>query len=384
MKHQWSDQGLPGNATAMESKKTMPSAFPKLDHDIFYGNNHQFSGWSILKPILKTILKLVAEWFSGGVGIPGEAVIRFREVEREISRFSKPKTRNRKIDACPLDTDFPLHRIPGEEKDAGKHYIDLENLKSLRIKNPWLEAVSKNKNNKVTPQEVIRGLDDIYTRPVQGLFESAAASHPHKEQPPKIEPSPAQERLPVPSLMARGLSLLNASGLGYLGLATTRKTIAALLDAELDAGFPEPKAEAEDQQPPEVIQTKANPIEACLSYGYESDECEPTTEVLPQIVPISVQIGQPPTVLPTTVVPKRYSAPPHASALPLLTKARSAELDLPQQKSIYLTYEAKIDETSSVQQMVQNNIILHNSISNLADAYFRKAEQEALELNSPI
>jgi hypothetical protein len=356
----------------------MPSAFPKLDHDIFYGNNHRFSGWSILKSILKTVLKLLAEWFSGGVGIRTEAVVRFREVEREISRFSKPKTRNRKNDACPLDTDFPLHQIPGEKKGAGKSYIDMENPKSLRIKNPWLEAVSKNKNNKVTPQEVVRGLDDIYTRPVQGLFDPVAASHPQRERPSKKVPSPAHEHGPVTSLMKRGLSL------GYVGLVSTRKTIAALLDAELDAVFPGPKAEAEVQQPLPVIQTRANPIEACLSDGYESDECDPPTEVLPQIVPVSVQIGQPPTVLPTTVLPKKYSAPPHSGAVPLLAKARSVELNLPRQKSVYLTYEAKIDETSSLQQMVQNNIILHNSISNLADAYFRKAEQEALEFNDPV
>lgn len=348
-------------------------------HDVFR------PAWKALEDAAATLL---LEWFSGGLNTIGQMVSWYnqkQDAKEQEFYHAFPQRRNfPQAKPTPLESPLGLRKITGEQGKNGSFAVQNRDqqatgrIKPLQKTNPWLESAKKQTcvlniepppppkparnprpNRKFQVDDPIRGLDDIYTSPVSGFFVEDKDFSPAKSK-----PAATSKKSIVPALNTR--------------------TIAAMIDAELDQLLPSAKRSAKkapsNDQPTETQSeldrqsnfkpaSGAEPHESEFIPGYSSKEA-PTTKTENESAVNSVIAETLPESEPNVCSPKPYN---HNGASVMLAKAKSANLNFRQQMPVY--QEMK-NEMSGADHMVGNNRILHKSISNLTDAYFKKAAEE--------
>jgi len=381
--------------------------------------------WKAMEDAAATLL---LEWFSGGISTIGQLVNWYntRQAEKEIRHYQqRPAYGSKKgTVSVPLSEPIGLRKITGHQgKNGNLGDFPVENtttqtasaaktLNKISKTNPWLEATKKQqcvldikppqappskwefksarkplkstaKAVKMTViDETNLGLDDIYTSPVNGLFteekdfsgkkpQSAKGKASHKQASPK--------NTALPKLSSH--------------------TLAALIDAELDQVLPQKRNAARKAASPESIQHRVDgffnwaelqtaqseiaapkrepqeyefipglspspSLEALEYQNPENEEPQVAQEILNQQF---IEEEESEIIVSSTQALNRNGASI------LLAKAKSASLEFKRHMPVYQEMKT---ELSGADHMARNNRILHNSISNLADAYFKKAAEE--------
>lgn len=348
--------------------------------------------WKSLEDAAAT---LFLEWFSGLLNTIGQLASRYnnRQAEKQ-QRFPQMRTNHQwriqqEPQPIPLETPIGLRKVIGEthKPDTPERFLEKKTgeqaerkstnaVKTLPKANPWLEATrkqqcvleikppqAKNPARKMAKprkqkfeDEPNRGLDDIYTRPVKDLFQQL-----QEEEKDFSFKKPAPQPASTPRKI--GLPALGTQTIAELIDAELEHALSPALNTGLDSDHSSRAKQPENTLPKREFHEyelipglSPSPVDAATVLQAELDRCPAENATQENRLPVSA-----------TQQPNR-----HGASI-LLAKARSAKLEFKRQMPQY--QEVK-HEMTGADHMARNNRILHNSISNLADAYFKRAAEE--------
>jgi hypothetical protein len=432
MKHSFSDYDPPKNTGLSwdTTDGTNPAAELSEIKSELNGFYHEVFQpvWQVLS---HTVSTLMTEWLSCGLNALGQGVD-WLNTQAKASQTNKKRLIPvlKPAQSLTLESTLAVRKISGDLGKRGNNTLnqteDQHSQAAMIITNPWLEAVKKqrctlpiqsaltqqNKANKPQPRikkrmtdEPNRGLDDIYTKPVSALFteetdltalkkttspwrkpalptapkvntqtiaamidaELAQKPQPNKRMPLSASSKPAalaHRQAPVRRVPAAQSAEQRASQFDAIGsIGETFEHLQSSLYSDGPThhrGHSVPCAEPQESEFIPGFTPKEAPIER-VTLAEQEVRPQPVEALAPQA--------------PSQGVQQTGSLVYPASSL-LSTKAKAAHMDFKRQMPVY--QEMK-HEMTGVEHMARNNRILHNSISNLADSYFKKAAAEEAE-----